>query len=379
VLSDIKRKIIFMKNLAICAGLLFLLFACDRNNSNEGTLSATLTNIPNGTVLNFFDLDSGKAFRKIKVYDNKFAIKFNFPTPRAIGIWEDNPKFDKYRLILWLENSRITISGNYDYFVNAKVEGSKSNFIYQQFSSLIRKFDNRLSDLNMSKRTTNIQSVKDSITKEIENVRTQYKDEKMKIYIKYIDSDVALSYLFMEFTYRSSVFSKSDLGKLYDELPDIFKSGRKGKLIKEYVSLPEIPKVGEKFIDFSQLTPEGKPESLSNNLGKYTIIEFWSSGCGPCRAEHPDLIKLYNSYHEKGLSIIGISGDNDPDDWKNAILKDSLPWINISDLRGFNNEAFMLYGIKYIPQMILLDDNGIIVDNDLFSKYLPGELEKRFK
>jgi len=368
-----------MRKIAILTGLICLLFACDRDKSQEGILTASLTNIPDGTVLNFVDIDSGKTLQKLKVFDNKFETKFNFPSPRKIGIWEDNPKYDKYLLILWLENSKINITGNYDYFVNAKVVGSASNIIHNQFESLIRKFDNGLSDLKMSGRITNNQFVKDSIAKEIEQVMTQYKSEKIQLYQKNIESDVAFYNLASEITNYNSVLSKSDIEKLYSELPDRFKSNKKGELLKEYISLPEIPQIGEKFIDCFQLTPNGKTESISSNLGKYTIVEFWSSGCGPCRAEHPELVRLYNLYHKKGLNIISISGDNNSDDWKNAIKKDSLTWTNISDLRGWNNEAFMIYGIKFIPQMILLDENGIIVDNELFRKYLPDELEKRFK
>jgi thiol-disulfide isomerase/thioredoxin len=141
----------------------------------------------------------------------------------------------------------------------------------------------------------------------------------------------------------------------------------------------KIPQVGEKYIDCSQNTPQGKMESISNNLGKYTIIEFWASWCGPCRAEHPQIRRLYNLYHDKGLNIIGISGDSDLNAWKEAIENDSIPWTNISDLKGGNNQAFMIYGIKGVPVMILLDENGLIVDNKLYNKPLESELEKRFK
>ena len=352
-----------MRNFIILIGLLGLLLACNRNKSQEGILTASLTNIPDGTILNFIDIDSGKTLQTIKVFNNKFEIKYNFPTPKEIGIWEDKPKYDKYRLVLWLENSKVNISGNYDYFVNAKVEGSTSNIIHQQFANFERKFSNRLSDLNRFKATATKQTTKDSISKEIEQVLKQYRDDKIRLYQKYIWSAVAFSKLVSETTNYNSVLTKNDLKDLYNGLPDKFKLSKNGGLIKEYTSLPDIPKLGEKFVDCSQITPDGETESISNNLGKYTIIEFWASSCGPCRAEHPELVKLYNLYHKKGLNIISISGDNDSDDLKNAIKKDSLIWTNISDLRGWNNKAFMVYGIKAIPQMIILDVNGIIVDN----------------
>ena len=88
---------------------------------------------------------------------------------------------------------------------------------------------------------------------------------------------------------------------------------------------------------------------------------------------------MYNLYHDRGLNIIGISGDEDIDEWRKAIQKDTIPWINISDLKGWYNKAFLIYGIYYIPSLILLDDKGVIVDNQFFQKWIEGELEKRFK
>jgi thiol-disulfide isomerase/thioredoxin len=368
-----------MRKILILIGMLYLLIGCNISISSQGLLTASLENIPNGTVLNVFDLDSWTLYKRITVFDNKFEFAFNFPTPRKIGIWEDNPKYDKYRLILWLENSKINITGNYDYFVNAKVVGSASNIIYEQFESLIRKFDNRLSNLEMSGRLTNNQVVKDSISREVAQVQTQYKDEKIQLYLKLIDSDVAFFNLVREITNLNSVLSKNDIDKVYNELPNKFKLSKKGELLKEYISLPEIPKVGEKFIDCSQFTTDGKTESMSSHLGKYTILEFWASGCEPCSTEHPILRKIYNLYHEKGLNIISISGDVDSNDWKNAIKNDSLTWTNISDLRGFTNVAFMIYRIKGIPQIILLDEKGIIIDDELGQKDLEHEIEIRLK
>lgn len=359
-----------MRTNLLFIGLICTVFTCFQCKPREGLLTATLKNIPDSTVLNIIDIDSGKTINRIPVFGNKFNFKYNFPTPRKILIREDNPKYPKYTLVIWLENSKIKVSGDYDYFVNAKVEGSSSNELYQQYELQIRKFSNKLSDLNMAKRTTNNQNAKDSISKEIELVTAQYRNEKAKLYSENIDSDVTLYNLAWEVTDYSSVLNKKDLNQVYNQLPEKFKLSSKGLMLKKYISLPEIPKVGEKFIDIVQLTPEGKSESISKNLGKYTIIEFWSSGCAPCRAEHPLMREMYNLYRDKGLNIIGISGDGRKENWIGAIEKDSIPWLNISDLKGWNNEAFMTYGIKSIPHMFILDENGIIVDDKFQIEFL---------
>jgi thiol-disulfide isomerase/thioredoxin len=368
-----------MRTNLLLIGLIFAAFTCNQCKPREGLLIASLQNIPEGTVLNIIDIDSGKTISRIPVIDNKFIFKYNFPTPRKITIQEDNPKYPKYTLLIWLENSKVKVSGNYDYFVNAKVEGSASNEIYQQFELLTRKFGNKLSDLNMALGITTSQIAKDSISKDIDLVTTQYRNEKTKLYSENIESEVSLYNLAWEVTDYSSVLNKNDLNQVYDKLPEKFKLSSKGLMLKKYISLPEIPKVGEKFIDIVQFTPEGKSESISKSLGKYTIIEFWSSGCAPCRAEHPLMREMYNLYHDKGLNIIGISGDSNKENWISAIKKDSIPWLNISDLKGWNNEAFMIYGIKGIPQMVILDESGVIVDNKFQIDFLVHTPDRVFK
>ncbi len=368
-----------MKKLIVFVALIGLLIFWPQSSSGQGSLKALLENINDGTVLNIIDLESEKVFRKVTVTNGKFDVGFNLSEPKFFGIWGENPKYPKDRLFIWLENSEIQLSGNFDYFINAKVTGSVSNKIYQQFVALEKSFESRLTRLLASKDTTDNLSIKNRISAEVELVQKQFRNEKINLYSSQAKSKVAFYQLFNETTSSYSVLTKSDIKVLYHEIPEKFKQSRNGELLNEFISLPEVPETGEKFIDCAQLTPGGKHESISGNLGKYTLLEFWSSGCGPCRAEHPRVRKMYDLYHDKGLNIISISGDNNIDAWKSAIKKDSMTWLNISDLKGWHNEAFIVYGVKYIPRMILLDKNGIIVDNQFGLKDWQNEIEKLFK
>jgi thiol-disulfide isomerase/thioredoxin len=179
--------------------------------------------------------------------------------------------------------------------------------------------------------------------------------------------------------YEEYLFSKNDIKQIFNLLPEDSKISSKGKLLAEYIHLPDIPEKGEKFVNITQRTPEEKDASISQNLGKFTLIEFWSSNCGPCRIKHPMMKMLYEKYHDAGLNIIGISADTDREAWTAAIKSDSLLWLNISDLKGFNSSAFMIYGVKSIPKLILLDENGIILDNELASKQIDIYLNNLFK
>lgn len=367
-----------MKKNAILIGLICLLFACNHSDLKRGFLKASLKNISDGTILYVFDIDSDKVFREIIVNNGKFEFEFNLQKPGKYEISGVNPMYPKDRLTLWLENSKIKITGDYNYLFKAKVEGSGANEISGKFEAFEKGYEKKLYALKFAADTTANEIEKRKITSQRELVEKQYKDERFKLYSEQIESEVTLNYLTFETTVIP-VFSKSDIEKLYNKLPKTLKYSKNGELIKEFLSLSGLaPKVGEKFIDCSQFTPEGKTESISSNLGKYTIIDFWASWCGPCRAKHPLMRKLYALYHDKGLNIINISGDSNKKDWQEAIKNDSIPWLNISDLKGWHNKAFMIYNIKSVPQMILLDENGIIVDNDFGHKDLEREMKKLF-
>jgi peroxiredoxin len=364
-----------MKKIAFLTGLICILVACNQNKKGKGTLTGSLENIKDGTIIELYDLDSGKVFQNITVNKGKFKTDFILIKPRFFGIWGQNPKYDKDRLYVWLENSDIQLKGKFDYIINAKVKGSISNKIFEKYDSLEKDCNHKLTSISVTKGQTKDKLIRDSLALMNRQVLKQYKTELLKFFSDQRQTDVALYYLVWELTKYNSPLQRIDVEKLYSDLPEKFKLSNYGSFIKEYLSLPETPKAGERFIDCSQLTPDGKMESISNNLGKLTILEFWSSNCPPCRGEHPRVRKLYAKYHSKGLNIIGISGDDNHNDWKNAIQKDSIPWTNISDLKGFKNKAFLIYGVKLIPSMILLDKDGIIIDNNF--NYWDAEIGKR--
>lgn len=128
--------------------------------------------------------------------------------------------------------------------------------------------------------------------------------------------------------------------------------------------------------DITLNDPSGKPVSISSFKGKYLLVDFWASWCGPCRAANPHMVELYKKYKSKNLAVLGISLDEDKDAWVKAIAKDKLDWAQMSDLKGWNSEAAVLYGVEAIPHTILIDPSGKIVARDLQGAALDNALEK---
>jgi len=176
--------------------------------------------------------------------------------------------------------------------------------------------------------------------------------------------------------YASTVFFTQDLKeKGLEELTNIYDKligpGKDNTLAKKISDRIELLRALEKDAlapNFSMKTPEGKIIELYRIQSKVKIIDFWASWCYPCRKENPTLVKLYEKYHNKGLEIIGISLDNDHKKWTDAIKKDNLPYLHVSELKKWKCEAVRLYDVKVVPHTVVLDQN-----NHVIAKNVRGE------
>ncbi|WP_341837130.1 TlpA disulfide reductase family protein [Chitinophaga pollutisoli] len=128
--------------------------------------------------------------------------------------------------------------------------------------------------------------------------------------------------------------------------------------------------LGRTAPDFTMADTSGRMVSLKDFRGKYVLLDFWASWCGPCRAENPNLVKLYHQYNDTGFTVLGVSLDRQPDKmrWIDAIHTDELPWQQLSDLQGWENAAAKKYKVAAIPASFLLDPNGVII-----ARYIRGE------
>jgi peroxiredoxin len=167
-------------------------------------------------------------------------------------------------------------------------------------------------------------------------------------------------------------FSRTELAEIINNAVQKFPQHKALQNVQK--SLPS-----NKAQDFTQPDVNGNPVSLSQFKGKYVLVDFWASWCGPCRKDNPNVVKAYNEFKEKNFTILGVSLDQNKDAWQKAIQQDGLTWTQVSDLKFWENTAAVLYGVQAIPYNVLIDPDGNIVAEDLHGEEIAQTLRKVIK
>ncbi|MCR5157758.1 MAG: AhpC/TSA family protein [Prevotella sp.] len=157
------------------------------------------------------------------------------------------------------------------------------------------------------------------------------------------------------------------LRSLIAKMPEKFRQRQQTKELEARLQAFEATGIGQTIADFSLNTPQGEPLSVMSEVkkNKLTILDFWASWCGPCRREMPFMKELYAKYQSKGLGIVGISLDESASEWNRAIEELKIPWPQMSDLRGWECSAAQTFQVNAIPYLIVLDQEGKILQKGL--------------
>jgi len=275
---------------------------------------------------------------------------------------------------LVLEEGTIEVTTQKDSLAYADIEGTPQNDLFSDFLKSSRDLSRRALSMNEDMRDATIHqdtAVMNSLRDEYFELQEEAKDFELN-YAKE-NPDALISALIIDKILTTGSLPKEEIQELYDALSPDIKKTKVGQKIKDRLEKEAKVSIGSKAPNFSAPTPSGKELALNDVLGKVTILDFWAAWCKPCRAENPNVVRIYNKYKDKGLNILSVSLDRNADDWKKAIQEDGLDWNHVSNVQYFDQIA-ELYNVNAIPAIFILDDKGIIVAKDLRGEALDQKI-----
>jgi len=335
-------------------------------------ISGTYTE--NGKKVYLIDLLTGKAIDSMVVADGKFSFTGTADKDAFMSVKAENRTWSTD---FFNDGTPITINVN-----DSTLKGSPLNERLTKLEveqDIPRRIMNaKTSKMSKEEIMAHQDELMDEMNKMIDNMTTfankVFKEERNSLIpiafagYYFVDNGVEA---YDELVKQQVVFANHPcLKKTRDEVEALLKPK----------DSPKTAFIGQQFTDLEMADPDGKMHKISELVGegKYVLVDFWASWCGPCRAEMPNVLEAYNKYHEKGFEVIGVSFDEKKDAWIKAVNQLKMPWLQISDLKGWKCAAAPIYKIDGIPDNILIDPQGKIIERALRGKALQSRLQKIF-
>jgi len=279
----------------------------------------------------------------------------------------------------WLGPGLTTITQNTKILREAEVKGSPVNEHAAALRKIEEPYNKGMEKLEAKAEKLQKKGGNKEAISQIEqeyNILEKKQEQAERNYIRQFPDNL---YSLHILRIMSKTYGADSTKVLFNLMSDGQKLSDKGQDIQKYLSAYKKIEIGLPFAEVNQPDTSGNLLSLSSKTGKWMLLEFWASWCGPCREENPELVKVYDTFKDKGFDIYAVSLDSKKEQWMAAIKKDKLPWWHVSDIKGNYNEAALTYSINAIPDNVLINPDGIIVARGLNPMMLGAYLEKEMK
>ncbi len=371
-----KKALFFLAALSIFA-------ACTQNKKYtiEGTVSQAELEGTNVYLQEMTD-SAMLSVDSALIVDGKFRFKGEVEVPvlRFVAFEKIKGKEKEIpsRAPLLLEPGKIVVKQD----SLLAVTGTPVNDEYHNFKTQQLELTNKLREINRQYRDAKAAGTLDEeLQNDLEETYDKISDEQAEHTYSFVKSNINNEFGLFLFRSSYSMFSPEQQKELLAKTDDTFKLSKFGEWLGKRLANIDNVKEGKIFTDFTMKDPKGKEVSLSDyaGKGKYVLIDFWASWCGPCRAEMPVVVEAYKKYKDKGFEVVGVSLDNSDEKWQEGLQELKMTWPQMSDLKGWQSEAVELYAINGIPHTVLLDKDGIIIEKNLRGEKLLEKLEELLK
>ncbi|WP_165370392.1 TlpA disulfide reductase family protein [Hymenobacter persicinus] len=376
-----------MKSILLIGSVLAMANGCNRGanpsaSTTEGgfQVSGQLTNAPAGTKVYLAELTETQfAPRDTATVDaqGKFTLQGTAAEP---GLYQVKVN-DANQVLLALESkSRVQLSGDATKLTeNYTVKGSKDSEVWQQLNRSMLRAKQQMAGVEQRYGVQAAAGRTDST----ELLKNKYfavqaaNTAEIKQLVRQNPKSVVSAFVVGNLLNPDDQFAFAD--SMATEFKKTMPESRFTKALVARLDPLRATARGQVAPEISLAAPDGKPVALSSLRGKYVLIDFWASWCGPCRQENPNVVKAYKRFKDKGFEIYSVSFDQDRGKWLKAIQSDGLIWTHVSDLKGWESAAGQTYGVKSIPLSILLDPQGRIIDKNLRGEALEAKLASVLK
>lgn len=342
--------------------------ACKTDN-NQYTLKGTAQGFADGSKAYLFEVDDNNAtiaVDTLTITNGTFEATYE----KVDGSPLQMLRFDDAngQVLFFVENENLSAQIYADSIASSYVVGGKQNELYQEYMASMRNFNQKRVALNETFQEAQ-RSQDASMVEEIKhrNLTLVAEEKAYRREFAMKNGNTVFGLMLLNDLFKRGDLTGSEIQSILEGLSPKMSQHRFATGLQEQITIAMRAEIGGMAPEFEAPTPSGENLALKDVLGTYTIVDFWASWCRPCRRENPNVVRVYEKYHDKGLNIISVSLDKpgQKDRWIQAISDDNMNWHHVSNLQFWQDPIAKEYNVRSIPATFLLDSEGKIIDKNL--------------